>query len=1068
MDLPKKARTWRREFLGSAALEGASRLAGWGLAALAALLWTDRAFSLPQGVREALWLLGGAAALAAAYALLLRPWLGFDWGMIFEAAAREFPELKEYLRPAWEFLRGSPDPRTSEELKAAHLERTDRLLQSLAERKVFPWRPGRSARRGALAALLAGVSLPWLGAGPSWERVLAPWREVPLESFVKVSPGDAAVDWGASAVLTARWEPGSAAARDNEDLQLWVREASGWKKSPWDRLGGREASFTIAELTAPLQYRVRWRDLSSRSYRLTPVPVPQLESLRARVFGRGRSALAALQSAEPLSVLRGSWVAITGRPNQALAKAAMRLSSSPVPIPMRLVPSGDYEGSFQVLEDAALHFELETPDGREDGHPVVYPIKALADQPPKIELLSPLVPLEASPADTIPIAYSANDDGGLARISLVLREPGKAEKEIPLEKLPKQPLDFVGDYPLELSAFGPGKLEFHLKVLDNAQPPQSGLSEKGVIEVVDFESAHAAAAARWLSAEKDLDELSARQEKVRGRLAAGAEAALSPQEAAELEADSAGLPESWERAAESASELAGAMEADAYANPGLSAQARSLSEQLDRARRQDLPAALQAAQDGQWGQARKRHERLSELARKGRRFLSEGKRLQGLEDFFTQAGRMSETGSELRSGLESLAGRAGGPSTEELRKLNESLAKLQKQMDSFEKALGALPKAAPQSAEDGSRRAYSMPLEAARDSARALQEALASGDYAAAARLAGELEEELSQIQKALSAAALDAAKSPGGRASQRLQKAQAMWSELIDEQAGVIEETQRLDDARLERLLKAQKDLLSELARRQGALISSAAAQGLAISAPVASRMKAVQAEFEERAAGRAREALAEISAALRAAGALDQRRESYEWFAAAEDDIRRRLEEGPPPPENVVDAGSSAAARRQGEVRGKTGELGKEVESAAEDSGADLGDALDTLDKAQLEQSAAEGALNRGDSAEGLRREQGALDLLEQGNEQASRQSRGQGAVESAMTEPFSRPRIGVRGARGGESGSDLGPVPLPRAADFRPPKEIREELEKSLKEKRPEAYDALIKEYFKRIAQ
>ena len=42
------------------------------------------------------------------------------------------------------------------------------------------------------------------------------------------------------------------------------------------------------------------------------------------------------------------------------------------------------------------------------------------------------------------------------------------------------------------------------------------------------------------------------------------------------------------------------------------------------------------------------------------------------------------------------------------------------------------------------------------------------------------------------------------------------------------------------------------------------------------------------------------------------------------------------------------------------------------------------------------------------------------------------------------------------------------MPAAKDYQPPREIREELERSLREKRPEAYDALIKEYFKRLAQ
>jgi hypothetical protein len=50
----------------------------------------------------------------------------------------------------------------------------------------------------------------------------------------------------------------------------------------------------------------------------------------------------------------------------------------------------------------------------------------------------------------------------------------------------------------------------------------------------------------------------------------------------------------------------------------------------------------------------------------------------------------------------------------------------------------------------------------------------------------------------------------------------------------------------------------------------------------------------------------------------------------------------------------------------------------------------------------------------------------------------------------------------------GARIEPVPLPRARDYMPSKELREELERSLRERRPAAYDPVIKEYFKRISQ
>jgi hypothetical protein len=44
----------------------------------------------------------------------------------------------------------------------------------------------------------------------------------------------------------------------------------------------------------------------------------------------------------------------------------------------------------------------------------------------------------------------------------------------------------------------------------------------------------------------------------------------------------------------------------------------------------------------------------------------------------------------------------------------------------------------------------------------------------------------------------------------------------------------------------------------------------------------------------------------------------------------------------------------------------------------------------------------------------------------------------------------------------------VRLPSSEEYRPPRELREELERSLRESRPAAHDAEIKEYFKRLAR
>ncbi|MCH8829791.1 MAG: hypothetical protein IID45_09460, partial [Planctomycetes bacterium] len=123
--------------VGELALEGTLRVGGWTLLALAAALTIDGSFPIPQELRWVLLSAGGLALSWGVYAWLIRPWRGSSWSMILDAAARRFPELREFLRPAWDLSRDGPGPGTSQALADAHIERTERLLNRLAAVPVF-------------------------------------------------------------------------------------------------------------------------------------------------------------------------------------------------------------------------------------------------------------------------------------------------------------------------------------------------------------------------------------------------------------------------------------------------------------------------------------------------------------------------------------------------------------------------------------------------------------------------------------------------------------------------------------------------------------------------------------------------------------------------------------------------------------------------------------------------------------------------------------------------------------------------------------------------------------------
>jgi hypothetical protein len=737
---------------------------------------------------------------------------------------------------------------------------------------------------------------------------------------------------------------------------------------------------------------------------------------------------------------------------------------------MKCSAGGDCQAGFLAQEDGRFQFDLETNDGRRDPSPIIYSLRVVADEPPTAQLLSPVQPVQADPSGNLPVAYGANDDSALTRLTLLVSIPGQPSKEILLQRFGGEaPKEYVGDYSWPLAGLPVGaKIVFRVKAYDDAVPAQTGLSEPGLVEIVDFAAGHLAAQRSWQKAEDVLGRVADREEKLRDRYAAGniEEARKGPP----------GLPEAWQEAEKSAGELAQAMDADAYANPGLREEMSGLAEDLKDSAGRDLPAALAADRDNDAAAARGRHERLAAAARRAEKRLKSGRPLQELQDLYMQAGRMSQDGERLAAALESMTGkRKGQPSAEAMKQVQEALKSLKERMDQLQNSIAALPQAQPGGAEEKSRRSYSMPLLAAQTSADALQAALRAGDFATAAAIAKELAAQLAAIETAVTAAASAGAQGGGQRqGSARMERLQSLWSEVVEGQTRLVEDSQRLEERRRERFVASQKDLLAKLAAEESVLLSSAAAWGAEFPPEANAVMKDLRDEFSSgrvsRAPGLARTAAAMLRGSAASPSARAGHAEAMQWFAAAQDDIVRGLAQIPTSaPQSGSDADTATAARKQAELRGKTAGLQRELEATAEDLGAAPPEAAGKLEAAQGEQGSAEEDLGRGDSGGALTHQEKALELLEQGGQDLQRSAAAQKQIEIGIGAGFSQPRSAVRSmSRGGTTGASVEFVPLPKARDYLPPKELREELERSLREKRPAAYDDVIKEYFKRISQ
>ena len=160
---------------------------------------------------------------------------------------------------------------------------------------------------------------------------------------------------------------------------------------------------------------------------------------------------------------------------------------------------------------------------------------------------------------------------------------------------------------------------------------------------------------------------------------------------------------------------------------------------------------------------------------------------------------------------------------------------------------------------------------------------------------------------------------------------------------------------------------------------------------------------------------------------------------------------------------------AEKQKELESRTGKLGRKLEELSGKSSAIGPKIISDMEKASSAMDEASQELERKSTEPALEKEREALYYLGQGKEELASASQKLAELAKRAGMPlvgFLQPRGGT--LPGGRMGFREGYVKIPQAHEYQPPKEFRQELLEALKEKYPEIYEALIKEYYRRLTE
>jgi hypothetical protein len=978
------------------------------------------------------------------------------------------------LSIAYHFLQIGISSGVSEQLKNEMVLQTEEKLKQSSPSWCFPFQI-------TTRALIVFVGITFLTGSlkamfsshiPLNSRITFPFGGLNFEEYFRIEPGDTFVPWGATVALKL--------ISKKEILEkpiIYIKSGSTWRSLNSNLDDDNTQIYEVKNIIEPVSYRFKWKNDWSRKYTLTPQKL--LEITKFDLFIRPPDYTGSEgfhQTSPDINALPGTDVSITGWTSTVVKKVHLSFRSGEnVDVQ---IDKNKLSAAFKVESNNGYRFILTTERGDvvEDQERL---IQLTVDQPPTVELISPAENLTIGNRETLPLTFKIGDDYGISKALLVFELFGGKTQEILLGHSEMSGSDRLHSFDWDLSPYNwnPGQqVRFKLKVFDNNVVTGSGQAETvwRILEVKKFEEEHAQIEKALETWRDNAVDLLAQLNTMTGRMeSANPEWPALQQEFQKSMMASQELENQMSR-------IVSKMEEDPLADYQVWLEHEAIRDNL-RTLNQTAMKLTQSAM-----QTQNKHiseDGLEQMSSEMERMIALSEELsknQKAKDVISSAESLEKLSENL---MENLADSSF--SDEQINKfLNEAQEILSEIASLMQSGNKDLP--------DDFINQESMKeidIKKNQDILSQISQAMKSGNKDLARKLAQEFLEAVKKMKSQLEEAHESFMElNSASQLDEELRKQNERLEKVISEQRAILSETQKLDSKRLERLLRSQEDLISELLEDQKKVINRISQllggnQLVELARRILTQqlpsMEQVKNELERKKIGEAANLLKgiidqlqkeenEIQKTNPSADSLSP----LQWARLQEEGILSKIITPPFKTDTVPDKEKSEFSSlrdRQNKLAEETGQIKKEIQSLSRKT-ANLGLSLNqSLKKAGDEMMESQEALQKILSQKAQMHEERTLDAL----------SSAQNELQNAQDAMSSMSGSGGSGSSGGmkvmarpmgssSSGSRVGPVKLPRAEDYRPPKEFREDLLEALKEKYPKVYEDIIHKYYKRLTE
>ena len=540
----RRLNTLRGRIATALLFDGAARVAGALLAAIAISFLLDRVFKLEIAARAVLLLTGlGLVGFVVWRFLVLRLRTIPGEDPLAIAVERRFPELKDRLISALQLSRVE-DPEhygMSPELVADAVAEALEPTRKLRFGDVMATaRTARIAALGllALALLAIGASADPESAGIWFRRnVLLRGERWPQKTYLELDEerfrdGVARVVRGSDFVVTAR----STGEVDPDKVFLYFEDSEGVKgrvmmtSAPKARLYRHE--FT--EIGFPIRFHLEGGDEVTREYSIELMEPPQVTELIVRVAFPGYAGREPvdidISSGDP-EVLRGGSISFVGRSSKPLESAHIVIGEMETASFSAQVEPGGQGFRFErwePREDVLVGIRLRDTDGLSNPSLAPrFPVRVVEDRAPRVRLAKQGIGTMVVEGAVVPCLVRIRDDVRAVKGRIEVKkaagdregtEPAViefADEALTSEEPTVEILQLVEVSTLEAE---PGTfLTFTAYATDNAPEAHEGRSDPVTVKVVTYEQLINELIRRQQEQRQLFEELIAKEKRLRDR-----------------------------------------------------------------------------------------------------------------------------------------------------------------------------------------------------------------------------------------------------------------------------------------------------------------------------------------------------------------------------------------------------------------------------------------------------------------------------------------------------------------------------------------------------------------------